>query len=731
MSKKDNSLYCVTKTFTTYIISLMFGCLDGTFESWLRPFNDLLIKSTDTISSYVEHQLIIFIYKSSLVFHCVNYCFYESISIARRIAFIFYICLIAYRLKWTLTYENLKLAKIIGIPDASVVIIINCIINSNNPEEFYHINTFYIISLAFYPSKTKLKYASIGVIAILYCYFHVIQAGKSLQSVLALSTTYGFIICMGYAYIAISKEFSKKLLIVKKETEVKLQNNNMLLASISHDLKNPLNSILGCVDLLKSSENLTPHERDFLLTASYSGKIMTYLIANILDVAKMAKGKFDIDRVPMNISEVLEKVISIEKELARVKKINLHKRILTKLPKFVYGDEMRLSQILMNLIGNAIKFTSKGYAGFVLAWASSIEEAKARENFEKAIIPPEEYFLTNQLSNSTSKENEEVWNFDIEELKDPLSNKMKKYVDTPRITLRSIIKTALRINADTKESESNKRKVTSYSSGNLRKDKKMRLVQNIRNHSLFKESRHCSSCSQEGIPTEDDSGLLIIDVIDTGIGVTEEEQKTLFEPFKQANSSVKAKYGGTGLGLWITKQLVYLMSGFIESKSIPNKGSRFTITLPFKVVRGKQANSFSETNVKKDSNIELSLFKQENTLRNLRNDKILAMIGKNKILDQMKILIIENENHINDSILKQILNQLKDTDCCLTHCFHSNALEMLKGNDYEFEAVIIIAPKKLKTFIQLANDLKKKISENCSRLIPLCIAAGNLYMKCR
>ena len=99
-----------------------------------------------------------------------------------------------------------------------------------------------------------------------------------------------------------------------------------------------------------------------------------------------------------------------------------------------------------------------------------------------------------------------------------------------------------------------------------------------------------------------DSGILIIDIIDTGIGMTKEELKKLFQPFSQANSSIKQNFGGTGLGLWITKQIVQLMCGVIEVKSQHNKGTRFRIAIPLQLTKEnklRSSGSLSEAKPKK------------------------------------------------------------------------------------------------------------------------------------
>lgn len=693
--------------FKTYILNLIFGFLDKEVGSWFMPFSDILVESIETVSSYVQYQLIIFTYRYALLFHCLHFCLYYNVGLWQRIIFVLYFIVVIYRLKWTLAGNNLERAKMLGIPDGVLTVLLDFIVNYNNPERCDHVSLFVLVVMAFFPTNNRTKLISMGCVGVINFLFNPTLGNYSWRFAIVHVVIYGFIIYMGYAYVAITIEFSKKLTILQKETEVKLQNNNMYIASISHDLKNPLNSILGCIDLLKNSEKLSDHEKHFLLTANYSGKIMTYLIANIVDTAKMAKGKFDIDRVPMNIAEVLDKVISIEGELAKAKNIRLHTRVLTDLPRFVYGDEMRLSQVLMNLMGNAIKFTSKGYTGFVVAWTDSIDEAKEREKFEKEVIPPEEYFLADEVKS----EKDEVWNFDIEEVKDPVSEKIEKYLNSAR----------------TNGNERNKfivKQTVSYSSSSPREDRKARPRDKVR--SFFRDSRRSvdADLSRSEEKTEFDSGLLIIDVIDSGIGMSKEEQEVIFQPFTQANSSVKAKYGGTGLGLWITKQLVYLMSGFIELKSISNKGSRFTITLPFKIVRNKQqiASTFELRN-KAYTHKGRYINSIAAAIKQLRRKKTLELTGTNIILDKMRILIIEDTNFPNDTLLIQVVNQIKDTDCCLTYCSYSNCVEIVKK--YEFEAALVLSSKERETFIELVNTLMSEIKENSSNNISLGIATGN------
>ena len=99
----------------------------------------------------------------------------------------------------------------------------------------------------------------------------------------------------------------------------------------------------------------------------------------------------------------------------------------------------------------------------------------------------------------------------------------------------------------------------------------------VRRQSLKKETRFCKNYAKS--PEE---GTLSIDVSDTGCGISEADKEQLFKPFSQANKTVHSKFGGTGLGLWLSHKLVMAMKGTITCNSTPGKGTTFTIKLPLK-----------------------------------------------------------------------------------------------------------------------------------------------------
>ena len=551
--------------------------------------NNLPIEEIDILSKNVQAQIIGIMYKFSLIFTFIRYFAYDNITLDTRIAFVYCALSNFFRINWSLPNSSLDEAKYYGIIDTVILSILNILLNYNSKERYKVVTLYIMIFCSVYPGPAFQKFLLSGFIITSFSVISLTEGINNWRFLLLLTILYIFLVVIGQFYASISLKFCDNLMVMRKDTEKSLQDNNMFVASLSHDLKNPLGVILGCVDLLKNSKCLSMEDKEKIKCASYSGRIMQYLIANILDTAKIATGKFDIERIPMDINDVIDKVASIEGELAKAKNIHLYKKVLGPLPKLVYGDEMRLSQVLINIVGNSIKFTNKGYVAFVLTWVSSIDEAKAKENNNNILIPAEEYFLGRQGSvrNCIKKRNftinEESWNFEIEELKDPVCDKMEKYQEDINHYYIS------RVNSISFNTDSPMDSVKYKPISPQRKEMNIMTSRDDSIRLLCSEN-----ITNESNAIVGDSGLLIIDIIDTGIGIREEEQERLFKPFSQANSDVKMKYGGTGLGLSITKQLISMMSGFIEFNSIYKKGTRFTISLPYKIVKSRNSGTTAE-----------------------------------------------------------------------------------------------------------------------------------------
>ena len=220
------------------------------------------------------------------------------------------------------------------------------------------------------------------------------------------------------------------------------------LAVMSHDIRTPMTAILGFAEVLMENR-MNREQADAVATIKRNGEYLIELINDILDLSKIEAGKLDIENIPCSPCEILADVVSLMANRARAKNLTFDIRYISPVPKTIHSDPTRLYQVLINLIGNAIKFTDAG----------------------------------------------------------------------------GVCLTVRLINA------------------------------------------------------EPDRPMLQFDVIDSGIGINEKQILQLFQPFSQADISTTRKFGGTGLGLPISKRLGEELGGEINVKSVPGKGSVFTVTV--------------------------------------------------------------------------------------------------------------------------------------------------------
>ena len=300
------------------------------------------------------------------------------------------------------------------------------------------------------------------------------------------------------------------------------------LANMSHEIRTPLNAILGMNEMVMREE-ISPMAQKYSQDIFNAGQTLLAIINDILDFSKIESGKLEITPVTYEMSSVLNDVINMVTRKAEDKNLKIITDIAKDMPSQLFGDEVRIRQILLNLVNNAVKYTKKGSVTLKVRW---------------------------------------------------------EHLDDVKIYLK-------------------------------------------------------------------------MSVIDTGIGIREEDQRKLFKGFQRVDMVNNRNIEGTGLGLAITKRLVEQMDGIINVRSVYGEGSTFTVVLPQVIMDDTPMGDF------------MSAYQRMRHSR-LERPKVFTA-------PEARILIVD-DNRVNLAVAKGLI---KDTKIQIDTAESGlQALEMIKTNRY-------------------------------------------------
>jgi len=361
---------------------------------------------------------------------------------------------------------------------------------------------------------------------------------------------------------------------INKEVLQAIEAKDTFVSSLSHEIRNPLNALKGSIDFLMKGVS-DPVHLQILENAHISSEVLLNLVNNVLDAAKLKSDKMDIAHVETNLIDTIKKVVMIHYDRLREKEMSPQVFIHKNLPLSIWIDSSRLLQIIMNLISNAIKFTNRrGRIHLYVSWCDSEtkREHLLKPNEEDG---PQNYtkkLLSKKSSGSISSQSE------VQQPTKLLLDNSYELFNADEYSLFKSDSPTIKIKRATPH-ESKRLSAINCKESKLHNQY---IVWNINTlHGLNMQPLMEAYYALCDLPRSSQvKGFLKIQVSDTGCGIAEEHIPKMFEMFSQAGRDVASIYGGSGLGLWLCKQLTQRMGGDIAMYSKENVGTTFVFYVP-------------------------------------------------------------------------------------------------------------------------------------------------------
>lgn len=354
------------------------------------------------------------------------------------------------------------------------------------------------------------------------------------------------------------------------------------VSSLSHEIRNPLNSLNGSIDYLLEVIK-DPSKLQMLRNAKLSGEILLNLVNNVLDAAKLKSEMMEVSHIESNFEEIIKKVLRIHTEKLKKSQMNAVVFLDKTLPNCLWIDPNRILQIIMNLFSNAIKFSPKGGRITIhVQWCSN--DSKLEDIIAPIQIASDCYDLPDVNSKILSRTDDNMAapetsekqrtfrleSFLFEEFnKEEQENRSKNFKALKTFQARPL-------------EELNQS--FAQQGGQPVMEKEPWIVYKYDYsipHDGFEEfSEHFSGFYKRNEDNTATNGYLKFQIKDIGKGIAKEDLSKLFEMFLQVHGTTGIMYQGTGLGLWICKQLCNKMGGDIKAYSKVNEGSTFVFYIP-------------------------------------------------------------------------------------------------------------------------------------------------------